>query len=532
MKRAIATSIILLLMLSGFFFTIPVGEGQNASDSDAPQEHPYGWTHRPVLEHFTGLSCPPCMSGAHPDATRLWEEEGYSEGLPWNYIEFHELNGGGEDDLMPDESRDRMRYYQPGISGTPSLESDGGYVQLGGSHGSTADANYDDMKSALDDSGNRDAIKKVNIQIGTIYDGIRFSVKVDIDYIQNDEPFIPSPDQPLPDNTLRGILHVFMIEDYVTAWSATNDEFVTTHNVFREYAIEGKEFELQPGESLNDIYADWDVPTTMIRDGAEEPIRVPVNPQNVYPVAVIYDLDDTDSGRGDGSENNDGGDGGGTPRALNSATPASTAYDLNNQPPIIEILEPTSTDGKVQINALIEDDGGELTAAFVVYREVGDNTSQWSYKALTIDGEECTDDVCTIGSGESFAVLNIDDSKSVEFSIMAYDGNWTKGNSEVTVASIDSGDDDGISILMVGSVVIILAIIGALLFVRNSNANAEEEQEEGIDEENEEYDDWEDETKKTDDNENVYSWNEFRSLNKGKSKEEISELWKDYKEDH
>ena len=106
------------------------------------------------------------MSGAHPDATRLWQEEGYLEGNPWNYIEFHELNGGGEDDLMTDESRDRMKYYQPGVSCTPYLDADGGYVEMGGSHSANApSANYEEMKSAIKDSGERDQIKMFNLKV-------------------------------------------------------------------------------------------------------------------------------------------------------------------------------------------------------------------------------------------------------------------------------------------------------------------------------------------------------------------------------
>ncbi len=482
MSRFTGVAIITLFILSGMIFALPGMDPVSEASPQETREHPYGWTHRPVLEHFTGLSCGPCMDGAHPDATRLWEEEGYSEGYPWNYIEFHELNGGGEDDLATYDSYDRMKYYQPGVSGTPCLDSDGGYVQLGGSHATTAEATYEDMKTALEDSGNRDEIKKVNIQIGTIFDGNMFTIKVIVDYIQNDEPFFPSPDEPLPDDTLNGLLHVFMIEDNVTAWSKTNDEFVTTHNVFREYAIEGKEFEMQPGDS-EDYYAEWEVPTTMVTrdpdtgDPVTEDIKIPVNPNNVYPVAVVYDLDDRSSGRGDGSENNDGDGGDGTPRALNSATPASTAYDLDNKPPSIEIIEPTSEDGKIKINALIEDDGNELTAAFVIYRELGKNELQWEYRALTIDGEECDDDVCTIGSGESYSVLPISDSKTVEYSIAAYDGNWTKGSSGMNIASVDSGDDDGISVLMVGGVVVILALIGAGLYYKNSSTVLEEEDE-------------------------------------------------------
>jgi len=432
-------------------------------------EHPYQWTHRPLLEHFTGLSCPPCMSVAHPDATRLWEEEGYIEGNPWNYIEFHELNGGGEDDLMTDESRDRMKYYQPGVSGTPSLDADGGYVEMGGSHSANApSANYEEMKSALQDSGERDQIKMVNLKVASIYDGQRFSVRVDIEYIENNENFDPMSME-LPDDTLNGRLHIFMVEDHVTAWSTVNDADVTMHNVFREYALEGKDFELQPGESLNEIYADWLVPSTIVRDGIEEPIRVPINPRNVYPVAVVFDMDDTSSGRGDGSGNEDGGDGNdGSPRALNSATPEGTAYDEEASPPSIELEKPTSEDGKVKINAVIEDDGGELTAALVIYREashISNVSYNWSYKPMTINGEVCDGDICTIGSGESFAVLNVDDSTEVEYSIVAYDGNWTKGSTDVaTVSAMTPEEKKGLPVLLIIGGVILTACVSGFIF--------------------------------------------------------------------
>ena len=432
-------------------------------------EHPYGWTHRPVLEHFTGLSCPPCMSGAHPDATRLWQEEGYLEGNPWNYIEFHELNGGGEDDLMTDESRDRMKYYQPGVSGTPSLDADGGYVEMGGSHSANApSANYEEMKSALKDSGERDQIKMINLKVASIYDGQRFSVRVDIEYVENNEAFDPSSME-LPDDTLNGRLHIFMVEDHVTAWSTVEDSYVSMHNVFREYALEGKDFELQPGESLNEIYADWEIPTTIFRDGIEEPIRVPINPANVFPIAVVFDMDDTSSSRGDGSGNEDGGDGNdGSPRVLNSATPEGTAYDEQAEPPTIELGVPTSEGGKVKINAVIEDDGGELTAALVVYREAtkdSNNSYNWSYKPMTVDGVECDGDICTIGSGKSFAVLNLDDSVNVEYSIVAYDGNWTKGSTDVTTVSAMSPEEaEGLPLLLIGAGVLLLAAVAGFVY--------------------------------------------------------------------
>ena len=469
MKSKFVIGLIAGFMISMMF--IPWASSLNTFQFDeTSQEHPKGWTHRPLAEHFTGLSCPPCMSGAHPDSTRLWEEEGYTEGYPWNYIEFHELNGGGEDDLMTDESRDRMRYYQPGVSGTPSLEIDGGYVQCGGSHGSSADANYDDIKQAIYDSGERDAIKKVNIDIRAMYDGISFVMNVTIDYLENNEPFFPTLEEPIPDDTLQGSLSVFMVEDNVTAWSKTNEEIVTCHNVFRENALLDFQFEMEIGETLNKLVV-WEVPTTMIIDGEEIPIKVPINPKNVFPLAAVYNLDDTSSGRGDGSENNDGDDGDGSPRALNSATPLTTKYDNNDVPPKITLQAPSSQEGKAVVNALIEDDGGELAGAFVLFREIkaeNDNNSEWFYKSLTIDGEECEGDICTIGSGEAHAVLNFTEDTAIEYSIVAYDGNWTKGESHVEIYGTPptSSKDEDSSIALISGIVIIVSILGVAVYVK------------------------------------------------------------------
>ena len=465
------------LILVAIMF-VPQGITGTAHAEPAPNaaaDYPNGWTHRPIVEHFTGLSCSPCMNGAHPDASRLYEEEALSKGYPWNYVEFHELNGEGKDDLMTDESRDRMRFYQPGVSGTPDLEMDGGYVECGGSHGSTADANYEDMKKAIKDSGERDAIKKINIQVGALFDGKSFTINVTVDYLRNDEQWVPSPDKPLPDDTLHGSLYVFMVEDNVSAYSTIKKDNVLCHNVFRGYAIKDYRFDMQVGDSMNKMGV-WDVPTTQVRDGNEEPIRVPINPLNVYPVAVVYDLDDRSSGRGDGSENNDGDGGNGSPRALNSATPMSTAYDSGNEPPNITVEKPTSKDGKIQINALIQDDSGELAAAYVLYREAGRNDSGWYYKALTIEGEECSGDTCTIGSGEAFAVLNFTDDMDVEYSIMAYDGNWTRGITPIEMYEKSSSNSES-ALLLVGGVAGILGALGAGIYVLHTRKPGKDEAE-------------------------------------------------------
>ncbi|UCG70103.1 MAG: hypothetical protein JSV09_03560, partial [Thermoplasmata archaeon] len=93
---------------------------------------PEGYVHRPVIEFFTGLSCPSCMNGPHQNMDKLWEESENKPEQPFTFVVFHELNGGNVDDLATDESEERMRHYQPQISGTPDAEFDGGYIRLGG----------------------------------------------------------------------------------------------------------------------------------------------------------------------------------------------------------------------------------------------------------------------------------------------------------------------------------------------------------------------------------------------------------------
>lgn len=130
--------------------------------------------------------------------------------------------------------------------------------------------------------------------------------------------------------------------------------------------------------------------------------------------------------------------------------------------------KPTSEDGNVRINAVIEDDGGELTAALVIYREashISNISYNWSYKPMTINGEVCDGDICTIGSGESFAVLNVDDSTEVEYSIVAYDGNWTKGSTDVaTVSAMTPEEKKGLPVLLIISVGILIASVSGFIF--------------------------------------------------------------------
>ena len=256
MKIPFVTLTIALLFIASPFFVVGEANPEATLAEDDTRELSNGWTHRPVVEHFTGLSCPPCMNGAHPDLTRLWEEEGYTAEQPWNYIEWHELNGGGEDDLATQNTYDRMRFYQPGSSGTPTADTDGGYVESGG-HQATSSCNYADVKQALEDSGTRDdsEMKMVDIEVYNSIDAQTntFSIDVKVTYLS-------TPGGLLDDPRLNGRLFIFMLEDNVTAWSKTLEEYALCHNVFREYALEDELFTIfQSGtdESYAEFHAEW-----------------------------------------------------------------------------------------------------------------------------------------------------------------------------------------------------------------------------------------------------------------------------------
>ena len=226
---------------------------------------PAGYVHRPSVEFFTGLSCPSCMAGPHPDMERMWNESGYDPKQDFTYITFHELNGGGVDDLNSQESTDRMRYYQPGISGTPDAEFDGGYIELGGMTGGTL--SYDTAKKAVSDTQGRDQTKMdprhpvqslrngfkfVKLEVRQMFDGSSgFAVAVKATYLGTTAV--------VDTKALNGELEVFMVEDNVTAYSTNTKQEELNHNVFRGFAFKDQTFSLKSGESKT-FTASWDVP--------------------------------------------------------------------------------------------------------------------------------------------------------------------------------------------------------------------------------------------------------------------------------
>jgi len=440
----IAIVIAFMFIVSPFVTT--GGSGSDVPDAaastsgEAATDLSNGWTHRPIVEHFTGLSCGPCMNSAHPDLTRLWEESGYTDEQPWNYIEWHEYNGGGEDALATEDTRERMRFYQPEVSGTPNADIDGGYVEAGGSH-QTNGCDYDTVKQALEESGSRDEndMKMVDIEVHNSFDAAnnRFIIDVTVTYISDQ-----STGDPFHDPRLNGHLYVFMLEDNVTAWSKTLGEYTLCHNVFREYAIEDEEFSILQSGFSQDFHVEWTIPDTMISDPDDDgnyeeiPIQVPINPLNVYPLVAVYDEDDRSSGTE--NDNKDGDGHRGSPRALQSATPKTTAYDNGNEKPGIKLPTPELNDYEFVVKAELSDDGGEPDNGYLVWRntqEANNTMEHWEIVEMEKDGDQWT------GS------IPVNETSELTYGVMTFDSD---GASSITdkhyypteTASPEKTDDD------------------------------------------------------------------------------------------
>jgi cytochrome c-type biogenesis protein len=432
-------------------FSIP-GEGPNKEDTpEAINIIPAGYVHRPIVEFFTGLSCPSCMSGPHQDMDKIWEESEDKPEQPFTFVVLHQLNGGQVDDLATEESKARMRHYQPQVSGTPDAEFDGGYIRLGGIDTSDpiTEAN---AAQAISDSQTRyerqldpwnprqsfrNEFKFVELFVTQVFTGDGYAVSIRVHYLGMDTLFYSNP--------LSGSLYVFMIEDNVTAYSTVMEENVENRNVFRGFAINDEQFNLAQDEWYETTVL-WDIPEA----------TVPIKPGDLTAVAAVYDMDDTDS------QHENQGNNVNVPRAIQSATPKSTAYDLGNDLPILEDITITY-DGDAQISAEFEDENG-ISMAYVLYNTEAANASNWEYIEMEISGEELCDE-----SGACYAYLDsqgiasipMKEGETLYYQFLIYDGNATEGKTGLATYKAAGGTSiaGGSSI----SIAVILIVIGALI---------------------------------------------------------------------
>ena len=376
-------------------------------------EYPNGWTHRPIMEQFTSLGCSPCM-GIEDDVAKLWKEFREDPAQPVTFIAFHQTNGGySDDEFVSQESKDRYSHYA--VQGTPDAQFDGGYIEeLGG-----GDGIYDTYKDHYFESGERD-VKPTELRVWQEFREDKFIFTVNLTYLGEGE--ISTPFNP---DTLDSSVYLFVVEDDIMAWSSEEGKEVMAHNVFRETALHNKQVQLQPAETWTEEI-EWIIPDTIIypsghedREGNEQegehPIPTPINPAKVSVVAVVYDNDD-DSRTTSAGKTGNGAD---TPRAINSATPSSTSYDEENEPPKIVEYDETLEGNTAQISAMLEDDDG-IGSAYVIY----------NYQNGTYDDEAWGVMPMQVENNIASASIQFSDGEPVWYRILLVDGKQAFAASE------------------------------------------------------------------------------------------------------
>jgi len=437
--------------------------------------------HRPMVEFFTGLSCPSCMSGPHPDTEEKYAGMRDDESVPWNYVVFHELNGGGEDGLATEESRDRMRFYQPGVSGTPCIEVDGGWHTLGGMLGrdSITSANLQDAIDSADGrferqinplrpfQSFRNDFKFVNLEVTQNVQGDEWVVMVKVNYLGMDRLVLQED--------LQGSLYVFMVEDDVTAYSAVEEAMVLNHNVFRGYAIEDTSFTMSSGDEELFV-GSWPIPEIIVDPNEEYPdgTPVPIKTMDMTAVAVVYDTGDTTSG--------DSGNGNPTavPRAIQSQTARGTAYDLGISAEPVGDVTVTMEDVTIAFEALIDDPDG-VAAAAVHFSTEGANSTEWTVLELGVSGEEVCDDegVCyAYTDASATGSMDLEEPVDDVWYVITYsDGLGAMGKTEVMYtevnAAVAAGGEVSLggTIIIAGIMIVILVTLGVLLYMRREDQN-------------------------------------------------------------
>jgi cytochrome c biogenesis protein CcdA len=260
----------------------------------------------------------------------------------------------------------------------------------------------------------------------------------------------------LPRNSpdLSGSLYVYMTEDNVTAWSSERNggEFVENNAAFRGNAIKDEQFTLAKDETF-EIMGEWQFP--------EDPV-IPIKPGDITAVAVVYDLDDTSSGR------SDGGNPATIPRAIQSATPRSTAIDMGSDLPTVGEVD-ISYDSDAQITAKFDDEDG-ISSAYLLYTTEATNSSNWEYVEMEISGEELCDDsgACyAYTDSEGLAIVPMKEGETLYYQFLVYDGNFIEGktplliyDAQAGVAASQGGDIPLALIAMsIGIIVLIFSIV-------------------------------------------------------------------------
>ena len=301
---------------------------------------PDRYTHRPIVELFTGLWCSYCMRYMHPALDRYykndWEPEAPDH--PSHIIEFHYA-----DELATRSSEDWAR--RRGIRGYPTYLVDL-TVREEGAH---SDA-YWRLKVNINSAGD-DEVDPVVLLVEQRREGLLFNITVRMKYVGLGAE-------------LPVILFVFMTEDHVKAWSSYLGKYTTCRFVFRGFAIKDMYLTLPRGEWV-ETWVLWHA------DNVE-------NPSEVHAIAVLYEP---------------GG------RAIASACDECSAHDMaDEQAPVINGPYRTPSEvepgREVDIAAYVTDDTGVLSV-LLAYK-IGDG--DWKELAMSWNGSAY---VATIGPFEA-----------------------------------------------------------------------------------------------------------------------------------
>ena len=395
-------------------------EIQNEEDYvPQPRNYPNDWTHRPVLEVFTSLSCAPCMSNSEPQVISLYDEYMSNEGVPFTIVTFHQTNGGdGSDPLVNQDAKDRYNYYSP--LGTPDGEIDGGWIQ-----------SNEDYSGNLASAGQRD-VKPANLNITQKWDGNQLVISSNVEYIGSS--WSPDPSDPvgsgqdlLDGDVLNYELYFFVVEHQVVAYSSEEEKPVVTPFVSRA-TLGPYSGTLEAGEVIEHRDG-WEVFTEQQHpnDGVVE-LDPRIIPGNIEVVAVLYDTDDESKSPSGANPK------AGLSRAINSATPRSTAFDAGNSLPTVAMVEEVSTGNEASITAFFDDEDG-ITTAVVMHNTVSANhTGDWEITPMAISGSEICDEegVCyAYGDASGATTIPVSEGEPLFYQVVFSDGKENFNTDEV-----------------------------------------------------------------------------------------------------
>lgn len=443
----------------------------NSSYSEKSGELPAGWTHRPVVEVFTSLSCPPCMANSEPQVIAMQQMLDEDPSAPFTVITFHQTNGGdGDDPTSNQEAKDRYNHYSP--VGTPDGEIDGGYIQS------------QELYSSIEEAAQRD-VRPTSLHVFQAFSGDgTFTITANLTYLGDD--WSPDPTDPtgslndlVDGDVLNFELHLFIIEHDVFAYSSEEGHKVVTPMVFRGNAGSPSTGSIQADESIT-IKVDWTIPTEIEHPSSHATPGVHtmdpmVIPGNIEVVAVVYDTDDESKSSSPNPKQ-------GLPRAINSATPKSTAYDMENTLPDVVDIKEVSDSGDANIKVFFEDEDG-IGTAHIFYNFVSANhtESEWMSQEMTVSGTEICDEegVCyAYGDAVGDAAIEVQEGLPLFYQVAFVDGQNNYNQSDVVAFAggepIVPIDEGGISLLVWSAMIFIalLSISGFTIWARQPYAGS------------------------------------------------------------